>query len=111
MSDTYHVVLYQVVKTPHETPIAARIEAYADGEAPRTVWSTMSHVDTQLDFIFGAVLQIVSAINQNLEQILSELERAGWSVGKETHADHQHDATTIYRTTHFLLRPRDADAR
>lgn len=106
----YHVILYQVVKTPHDTPVAARIESYLEGEAPHTVWSTMSAVDTQLDFIFGSVLQIVGSINDSLAGILTELERDGWYIDSEVETDHQHDPTTLYRTTRFTLMRRENDA-
>ena len=103
----YHVVLYQVIKTPHDTPVAARIESYLEGEAPHTVWSTMSSVDTQLDFIFGSVLQIVNGINDSIANILTELERDGWYIDSEIENDQQQDPSTVYRTTHFTLRRRD----
>ncbi|MFN8375542.1 MAG: hypothetical protein U0694_22035 [Anaerolineae bacterium] len=106
----YHVVLYQVIKTPHDTPVAARIERYAEGEQPQTVWSTLSAVDTQLNFVYGAVLQIIGSINDNLTAILTELERGGWYVVTEAENDHQHDPQTIYRSTHFVLLRRGIDA-
>jgi hypothetical protein len=102
----YHVNLYEVLNAAaqQEIIVAARIEVYGEGEKPRTIWSTMPNVDTQMDFIYGNVLEIVSALNQNLDEILGELEHNGWVIDSEETTEQKPKPETIYRTTHFVLR-------
>jgi hypothetical protein len=109
MSETstrYHVKLYQLLKTPQGQviPVAARIEAYLEGEEPKILWSTMPVVDTVLDLIQNEVLKIVREINDNIDNVLTELERDGWTIDEEIEDNQTQGNALIYRTTHFLLR-------
>jgi hypothetical protein len=110
MLKQYHVVLYEILKAGQDVLVAARIEGYGEGEKPRTLWSTMPSVDTQLDFIQGSVLEIVGAVDKNLDDILFELERDGWVLDTEDVTEQQPNPQTIYRTTHYVLRWRGGDA-
>jgi hypothetical protein len=110
MLERYHVLLYEILKAGQDLLVAARIEGYGEGEKPRTLWSTMPMVDTQLDFIQGSVLEIIGAVNQNLDRILFELERDGWEIETEEESETQPNPQTIYRTTHYVLHWRGDDA-